>query len=86
MPQLGAGRLVERIEVRLAPPTNTRPPLVTIGPELPRVPNPAGSSTPRSSGCSRTSGLPSPNGTFHAISPAWRSIVATKCAYRGLMS
>ena len=30
--------------------------MVTIGPELPRVPSRSGNSTPRSSGCSCTSG------------------------------
>src|SRR5579883_2531631 len=65
------------------PPMNTRPPFVTIAP--PRLfgdPRRSGNATPFNNGWFRIAGLPSPRGTFHTISP-WFKSMAVKTAQGG---
>src|SRR5262249_35354122 len=65
------------------PPINTSPLLVTIAPpRLVGEPRRSGSLTPFRSGWLRIVELPSPNGTFQAISPLFRSI-AVNTAHGG---
>ena len=60
-------------------PIKTRPPFVTIAPpRLPGDPRRSGSVTPFSSGLWRIVRLPSPSGTFHAMSPLLRSIAVNR--------
>ena len=62
---------------------NTRPPLTTNAPPLLLgEPNRSGNVTPFSNGLSRMYRLPSPSGTFQAISPLFRSM-AVRTAHGG---
>src|SRR5438128_2748095 len=68
------------------PPMNTRPLLVTSAPPLLfGDPRRSGNVTPFSSGLLRSDGLPSPSGTFHAISPVVK-LIAVRTAYGGEFS